>query len=98
MGSQESQDDLATKPPPVFLPGESHGQRSLAGYRAWSHKRVRHDLATKQQQMSIFPSCIHNPPSAYTVVLKGQWLRTKALFHFAGSKTPLQKAVEILEV
>ena len=48
--------------------------------------------------MSIFPSCIHNPPSAYTVVLKGQWLRTKALFHFAGSKTPLQKAVEILEV
>ena len=22
----------AWKPPPVFLPGESHGQRSLAGY------------------------------------------------------------------
>ena len=23
---------------PVFLPGEFHGQRSLAGYSAWSHK------------------------------------------------------------
>ena len=33
-------------PTPVFLPGESHGQRSLARY----HPRiagVRHDLATK---------------------------------------------------
>ena len=36
-------------PTPVFLPGESHGQRSLAGYGPWGH-RVRHDLATKQQQ------------------------------------------------
>ena len=35
---------------PVFLPGESHGQRSLAAYSVWSHKRVRHDLVTKQQQ------------------------------------------------
>ena len=26
------------KPTSVFLPGESHGQRSLAGYRPWSHK------------------------------------------------------------
>ena len=25
-----------------FLPGESHGQRSLAGYGAWGH-RVGHD-------------------------------------------------------
>ena len=26
------------KPTPVFLPGESHGQRSLAGYSPWSRK------------------------------------------------------------
>ena len=32
----------------VFVPGKSHGQRSLAGYRPWGHKRVRHDLAAKQ--------------------------------------------------
>ena len=25
-------------PTPVFLPGESHGQRSLEGYSAWGHK------------------------------------------------------------
>ena len=34
----------------VFLPGESHGQRSLAGYSVWGCKRVRHNLGTKQQQ------------------------------------------------
>ena len=26
------------QPAPVFLPGESHGQGSLAGYRPWGHK------------------------------------------------------------
>ena len=25
---------------PVFLPGKSHGQRSLAGYSPWGYKRV----------------------------------------------------------
>ena len=28
---------------------KSHGQRSLAGYSTWGHKRVGHDLVTKQQ-------------------------------------------------
>ena len=32
-------------PTPVFLPGESHEQRSLAGYSPWGHK-VRHNWAT----------------------------------------------------
>ena len=26
------------QPVPVFLPGESHGQRGLAGYSPWVHK------------------------------------------------------------
>ena len=34
------------QPTPVFLPGDSHGQRSLAGYSLW-HTRVGHDLVTK---------------------------------------------------
>ena len=25
-------------PPPIFLPGQSHGQRSLVGYIPWGHK------------------------------------------------------------
>ena len=32
--------------PPVFLPGEVHGQKSLGGYSPWGSQRVRHDWAT----------------------------------------------------
>ena len=31
---------------PVFLPGESHGQRSLAGYSPWGHKQLDTSEAT----------------------------------------------------
>ena len=34
------------QPTAVFLPGKSHGWRSLVGYHPWGH-RVRHDLGTK---------------------------------------------------
>ena len=40
--------EMATSGTPVFLPGKSHGQRSLASYSPWSLKRVGHDLATEQ--------------------------------------------------
>ena len=36
------------QPTPVFLPGKSHGQRSLGGYSPRG-RRVRRDWATKQQ-------------------------------------------------
>ena len=36
---------------PAFLPGESHGQRSLAGYSPWDW-RVGHDVVIKQQQQN----------------------------------------------
>ena len=35
---------------PVFLPGKSHGQKSLMGYSPWCCKRIGHDLANKQQE------------------------------------------------
>ena len=38
------------QPTPIFLPGKSHGQRSLVDYSVWGFKRVGHDLVTKQQQ------------------------------------------------
>ena len=34
------------QPSPVFLPGESHGQRNLAGYRPWGHNwATKHSTA-----------------------------------------------------
>ena len=42
---------------PVFLPGKSHGQRSLAGYGPWDPKRVGYNIVIKQQQQLINESC-----------------------------------------
>ena len=40
-----------SQPTPVFLPGESHGQRCLAGYSPWSRKSwTRLKLLTKGKQ------------------------------------------------
>ena len=51
------------QPTPVFLPGKSHGQRNLAGYSPWGHKRVRHNLAIKQQQHTILDLNYQEGPS-----------------------------------
>ena len=40
------------QPTLAFFPGKSHGQRRLAGYSSWGHKRVVHDLMTKQQVLN----------------------------------------------
>ena len=34
-------------PTPVFLPGESHGQRSLGGYSSWGRKRKESDTTER---------------------------------------------------
>ena len=39
------------QPTPVFLPGEFHGQRSLAGYSPWGHKES--DM-TEQLTLSLY--------------------------------------------
>ena len=36
----------AWPPTPVFLPGESHGQRNLAGSGPWGHKELDRTEAT----------------------------------------------------
>ena len=41
----------AWQPTPVFLPGVSHGQRSLVGFSTWSHKEL--DM-TKQLTVQYF--------------------------------------------
>ena len=37
----------------VFSLGKLHGQRSLADYSPWVHKRVRHNLVTEQKQQML---------------------------------------------
>ena len=39
---------------PCLLAGISYGQRRLAGHSPQRHKRVGHDLATKQQQQMVY--------------------------------------------
>ena len=41
------------QPAPVFLPGESHRQRSLVGYSPWGRERGGHNLVTEQQQRQM---------------------------------------------
>ena len=53
------------QPTPVFLLGKSHGWRSLAGYSPWGHKRMGHDLVTKQQLNRLEQRLANSP-------LKGQ--------------------------
>ena len=40
-------------PTPVFLPGESHGQRSLAGYSSWDCKESDTTKATEHTRMHV---------------------------------------------
>ena len=35
------------QPTPVFLPGESHGQKNITGYSPWGLRGVRQDSVTK---------------------------------------------------
>ena len=45
-----------------FLPGESHGQRSLAGYSPWGHKTIGHYWATNTFNFyHITPNAVDTP-------------------------------------
>ena len=48
---QEDPLEKAMATTPVFLPEESQGQRSLAGYSPWGHK-VRHNCMRAREQLS----------------------------------------------
>ena len=49
----------AWQPTPVFLPGESHGQSSLAGYSPWDHK----ESDTTVTNHSTGGPVVKNPPA-----------------------------------
>ena len=46
------------QPTQVFLPGKSHGQRSLAGYSPWGHKEsdITERLKTAKENAIFFES------------------------------------------
>ena len=46
------------QPTPVFLPGEFHGQSSLAGYRPW-RERVRQNLVTNTLHLLCYAKAKH---------------------------------------
>ena len=52
----------AWQPTPVFLPGESHGQRSWTGYSPWGHKESHNWAPTRTKAMyltrQVWPSPI----------------------------------------
>ena len=60
------------QPTAIFLPGKSHGQRTLVGYSSQGGKRFRHDWVTQQQNTDW----IHNTwpplkcPVRYMLVLE----------------------------
>ena len=57
---------------PVFLPGESHGQRSLASYSPWDHKES--DIIAQLTHTYIYiivilaTTCILTPHSFYVAI------------------------------
>ena len=53
------------QPTPVFLPGEFHGQRSLAGYSPWGH-RVRHTFSFPPSSRDLY----FRPPATPSLGLR----------------------------
>ena len=53
------------QPTPVFLPGESHGQRSLAGFSPWGRKELDMTAAAAAKSLQSCPTLCN--PMAYTV-------------------------------
>ena len=56
------------QPTPVFLPRESHGQKSLVGYGLQGHKELDTSEATQQQQQHDYLCWVRGEWSAVTVI------------------------------
>ena len=54
---------------PVFLPGESRGQRSLAGY-------IVHSVAESDMTEETYYACLGGPGGKSALPLQGVWVRS----------------------
>ena len=64
------------QPSLVFFPGESHEQRSLVGYSLWGCKRVRQDLATKQQGVRHYSKLLSMYGGLEFTEWPGVWIKS----------------------
>ena len=53
LGVEPGVGDRKWQPTPVFLPGKSHGQRSLVGYSLWGHKEL-----DTTEWLTLFFACV----------------------------------------
>ena len=81
--------EMATTP--VFLPGESHGQRSLAGYSPWGHKEPNwSDLACTH--VSVFALC-HIPTFCLMLSMLSAAMNISSLDLVSGSEWVLTQSL-----
>ena len=59
---QEDPRSRKWKPTPVFLPGKSHGQRSLVGYTPWGHKESDMTERARARARAHTHTHTHPPP------------------------------------
>ena len=64
------------QPALVSTSGTSPGQRSLAGYSPWGHKRVGHNFATKRQHQKLWRN-VHRPPEGAKFPWNHPWFCSK---------------------
>ena len=64
LGQEDRLEGRAQHPTPVFLPGESHGRKSLVGYSPWGRKESDRTEATEHtcqwKQVTNFKLVIFN--------------------------------------
>ena len=71
----------AWQPTPVFLTGESHGQRSLWGYSPWGSQRVGHDCSDWAQHNCVWViTCRVDPGPSLSAAGAHQHLHQKPRF------------------
>ena len=68
----------AWQPTPVFLPGKSHRQRSLASYSPWSHKQSNMTEVTEHMHTHRVAALGQSGYNPYAVRFSGNWSLDKA--------------------
>ena len=55
------------QPPPLFFPGQSHGQMSLVGYSPWGHKNSNTTQRLNKNVLNIFKLYNNTSPTLFHI-------------------------------